>query len=942
MRQHIEQNPHCLTIISANVRGLLTNIGDLTHSFVVPNGVDIVAAVETFFDDKVPQNYGRISGYSNWHRRDRVVREKGGIAVCFRNSLHVQPLDVDIPEHLEISFFRIWMNDNDTILFCTCYRPQWQRTEPIDFLHHNLDGLLYEYSCKHLVIVGDMNQNQIAVPFEDFLNIFGLINHVNFPTHDSGSSLDPVITDFSDSLVYCCPLGNVGSSDHQAVYTSIDIRTSHDSAVTRTTWLWEQGDWLGLRKSLEEVEWNEVLVGHVNKQAEAFANIILEKQRIFIPHRTYTVKPKDQPWFGYQCRVAADEKSRAWNNYKQNPTRRKKQLHTETCKRMKRVQQWAMRRWQEDLKTKLTERPTGSKDWWNIIKQQQGLVEEDSIPPLTRPDGSVAIDSIDKAELLASFFASKMTVPDPDCSPPKLPSRTNARLSTLRTNMHEVERHLRDIDVKKALGPDNISPYILKKCASQLAAPLAHIFNACIDQQAWPKQWKWARVVAIHKKNSRNCVNNYRPISLLSITGKIYEKIICKRLTDHLEKHHLLSLKQFGFRKERSTADLLLKMSSAWNKSLDKREDIYVMALDIAGAFDRVWHAGLISKIKSLGIDGNLLELISNYLQDRIFHVAVNGCSSSEYEIKASVPQGSVLGPLFWNIYFDDILHLIPEACAFADDCTLNFVCKNDDHHYTIRHINETLRSIVSWGKKWQVTLAPEKTQLMVISRRPRPPNLPNVKLEGKELEYRSSINILGIQIDQKLSFTEHIRELASRTARKLACLRRVARYLDNKGCTSLYNSQIRSLMEYSPLVWSSCPPSYLRILDKIQERVQRLVNSKTQNEYPIRFQSLKHRRNVSGLCVFYKIHIKKSPHLTSLTLPPSRPAYNTRGGANNQGYGVDVPFARTEQCMRSFQPYFARLWNKVIQYFDFNTCNSMQKFKHAINIILQNHNDVF
>ena len=154
------------------------------------------------------------------------------------------------------------------------------------------------------------------------------------------------------------------------------------------------------------------------------------------------MKPKDQPWFGYQCRVAADEKSRAWNNYKQNPTRRKKQLHTDTCKRMKRVEQWAMRRWQEDLKTKLTERPTGSKDWWNIIKQQQGFVEEDSIPPLTRPDGSVAIDSIDKAELLASFFA------------------------TLRTNMHEVERHLRDIDVKKALGPDNISPYILKNCAS--------------------------------------------------------------------------------------------------------------------------------------------------------------------------------------------------------------------------------------------------------------------------------------------------------------------------------------------------------------------------------------------------------------------------------------------------------------------------------------------
>jgi len=787
-----------------------------------------------------------------------------------------------------------------------------------------------------------MNQNIIARTFEDFLTVFGLNNHVNFPTHDSGSSLDPVITDFQDSLVFCYPLGNVGSSDHQAVYTSINIHTSHDEAVTRTTWLWSEGDWLGFRKALESVEWDKILVGSINDQAEKFAAVILEKQIIFIPHRTYTVKPKDQPWFGYQCRTAADIKSRAWNHYKRNPTRRNKQIHSDACKRMKQVQKWAIDRWQEDIKTKLTARSTGSKEWWNLIKQQQGLVEDDSIPPLTKPDGSIAIKSIDKAELLASFFANKMTVPDPDCPPPSVPLRTNARLTTLHTNKCEVEKHLRNIDVKKALGPDNISPYVLRKCASQLAAPLAQLFNTCIDQQLWPKQWKKARVVAVHKKNSRTCVNNYRPISLLSVVGKIYEKIICERLADHLDKHHLLSHKQFGFRKERSTGDLLLKMSSSWNKSLDRREDSYVVALDIAGAFDRVWHAGLISKIKSLGIDGNLLKLISNYLEDRAFHVVVNGCTSNEYQIKASVPQGSVLGPLFWNIYFDDILHLIPEACAYADDCTLNFICHNDDHHTTIKYINETLKSIISWGKKWQVTLAPDKTQLMVISRRPRPPNLPNIKLDGKELDYKSSINILGIQFDQKLSFTEHVKEVAARTARKFACLRRVARFLDDKGCTALYNSQIRSLMEYSPLVWSSCPPTYLHLLDKIQERAQRLVNSKLQNQHSVQFQSLQHRRNVSGLCVFYKIQQNKPPHLASLHLPTSRPIYNTRYGANNQGYEVQVPFARTEQYKRSFQPYYARLWNRAIMYIDINTCNSLQHFKHIINILLQNNNAVY
>ena len=939
MQQHL-QRKHSLTIISANVRGLLTNIGDLTHSFVVPNNVDIVVAVETFFDENVPNNFGRISGYTNWYRRDRTVRQKGGIAACFRKSLHVQPLDIDTPEHLEISFFKVWANNDETILFTACYRPQWQGNEPIEFLHHNLDNLLHLYSCKHLIIVGDMNQNQIRGHFEDFLTIYGLTNHVTFPTHDSGSSLDPVITDFPDSIVHCSPLGNVGSSDHRAVFTSVHICANHDDPIKRTTWLWKQGNWNGMREELNEVNWDEILVGDIDDQVEAFSQLVLEMQQRFIPHRTYTVKPSDQPWFGYQCRIAADAKMRAWNRFKRNRTRRNKQLHVNACRRMKEVQQWAIHQWQQDIRTKLVTKSMSSKEWWHTVKQQQGFTDDDSIPPLTREDGSVAVTSKDKAESLASYFASKMTVPDPICSPPDIPTRTNIRLSTCRTNIFEVEKHLHDTDVKKATGPDNVSPYILKNCAHQLAEPLTKLFNGCIEQQIWPKQWKRARVVAVHKKKSRTCIANYRPISLLSVVGKVYEKILTKALTDYLDKHYLLSAKQFGFRKERSTADLLLNMSSDWNKHLDKGEDCYVVALDIAGAFDRVWHAGLISKIRSLGIDGNLLELIKSYLKNREFHVVVNGYSSNEYEIAASVPQGSVLGPLFWNIYFDDILHLIPEASAYADDCTMNFICKNGNHHLTISHINETLKSIASWGRKWQVTFAPEKTQLMVISRSSRPPNLPVVKLENKTLDYQSTMNILGILFDSRLTFTKHVKDLAGRAARKFACLRRIARFLDGEGCTAIYNSQIRSLMEYSPLVWSSCPPSYLRLLDKIQERAQTLVNSKLQNNQPGKqFQSLSHRRNVAGLCVFYKIHVALVPHLATLKLPRSRFAYNTRENISAQGYEVEIPFARTELYMRSFHPYFSRMWNKVLQHINPGACRSIQHFKKSINIFLLNNN---
>ena len=943
MKSRNKEKRNVLSIISANVRGLQTNIGDLTHSFVMQHNPDIVATVETFLNDQVPKGYGRMAGYTDWFRKDRHVREKGGIAVCFKKSLHVQPLEVDTPAHMEISFFKIWITDVEALLFCTCYRPQWHGSEPLEFLQQNLDSLLIKHSCEHIVIVGDLNQHLVARSFEDLITTHGLANHVDFPTHDSGSSLDPVITDLPDSIVSCRPLGNVGSSDHRAVLTIIDIRPVCDEAFLRVTWLWKQGDWQGFREALERVPWDNILIGTIDEQVVIFTMKVLELQQQFIPQRVYKCRPTDQPWFGYRCRVAADKKSKAWNRYKRFPSNQNKQCHVSACKEMDQVQKWAIGRWKEDIKTKLSSKAIGSKEWWNLMVQQQGLDGDITIPPLIKPDGTAALKGKEKAELLATHFANKMTVPDPECQPPTLSLRTNARLTTCLTDEYEVRQYLKKINVNKALGPDNISPYILKKCASQLTGPLTYLFNACMENQVWPKLWKKARVVAIHKKNSKTCVENYRPISLLSILGKIYEKILAKRITNHLDNNHLLSLKQFGFRKNRSTADLLLQMTTLWNKALDKGEFTFVIALDIAGAFDRVWHNGLLAKLKCLGIDGELLDLMASYLQDRNFKVVVGGYESTEHTIQASVPQGSVLGPLLWNIFFDDILHLISEAQAYADDCTMHFTCNHNELKSTIHKINGTLRLISSFCKRWQVTLAQGKTQLMIITRRLFPPDLPRIILDGKAIDYKSSIIILGVQFDSKLTFIDHVKDLASRSAKKLACLRRVARFLDYRGCTIVYNSQIRSLMEYSPLVWSSCPPSYLGLLDRVQERVKKIANSRSaDNRDTSSFQTLKHCRNVSGLCVLYKIQILRSPHLAAIRLPrlQSNP-YSTRNSSNT-GYEVEIPFAKTEQYLRSFHPSSAKLWNYVLLHLETRATRSLKYFKNAVHNLLNRGDDNF
>ncbi|XP_045118152.1 uncharacterized protein LOC123508465 [Portunus trituberculatus] len=557
-----------------------------------------------------------------------------------------------------------------------------------------------------------MNQHLVARSFEELLTVHGLSNYVDFPTHTSGSSLDPVVSDLPDSVVTCTPLSAVGSSDHVAVLSVIQVAPQRDDAVTRTNWLWGKADWKGLCNTLQQTPWSSILVGDINNQ----------------------------------------------------------ERYKHACAAMRQVQQWAQRRWQEDLKTKLSGRSVGSKTWWTTLKQQQGLTSDDDVPPLHKSDGTVATKNKDKAEVLASFFSNKMSVPDPERPPPFVPALTNAKLSTITITIEEVRQPLHH------------------------HWSVAHPLEGC--QSGGNTQ-----------KGKRTDPKNYRPISLLSVPGKILEAIIANKISCFLGSHHLLNTKQFGFRNNRSAADLLLQLSTTWHKSLDQGKDTFIIALDIAGAFDRVWHHGLITKLNSLGIHGHLLLLLQDYLRGRYLRVVMNGQTSDQHPISASVPQGSVLGPLLWNAFFNDLLQLIPEAHAYADDCTLTFPCDSGDHCATVAHINQVLQTIVSWGHRWQVELAPDKTQVMLVSRRHSPPDTPTILLDGRALPLQASISILGVEMNSALTFTGHVRTIAKKAAWKLSCIRRVSHLLDSQGISTLYAAQVRPLMEYALSPGCPAPP---------------------------------------------------------------------------------------------------------------------------------------
>ena len=528
-------------------------------------------------------------------------------------------------------------------------------------------------------------------------------------------------------------------------------------------------------------------------------------------------------------------------------------------------------------------------------------------------DGSTISDGFN------NFFASVGTtlekdIPASDSSPmDHLREPTydeyNDNLSTTSEEIKTVIKSLNPVGG----GLDNISTEILMLTYKKCLPYLVYFFNLCLQTATFPDKLKIGLIVPIHKSGDKSKFNNYRPISLLPIFSKILEKLIHSRLLHYLDSNIILNPLQFGFRKKHSTYMPIALILDEVAKSLQNNEITCGIYLDLKKAFDTVSLDILLKKLYFLGIRGDLHQILESYLSDRFQRTKFNNIISNEIKVSMGVPQGSILGPLLFILYINDLCNVSDEAkfYFFADDTAITVKAHNV---VDLKHkINELLPKVSNWFNCNRLSLNTSKSMFQVYSK-----SLINdfeINLNGSKIMRHKYVKYLGVVIEENLKFEKHIANISSLISRNIGVMGRAKHFLSSSQLLLLYNSLVLPHLNYCAVVWGNNYQSRLNKLIKLQKRAIRIIDHKPflfpTNDLFIKYKILKFPDIVKEQCIMIMLgYINQTLPEPILEMFHFRVPVNTRNTRH-----FELPFAATNY--RTFTLSFCapNNWNIIIGY---------------------------
>ena len=479
------------------------------------------------------------------------------------------------------------------------------------------------------------------------------------------------------------------------------------------------------------------------------------------------------------------------------------------------------------------------------------------VGPLRDNSKQILNSKIENANLLNTYFSSVFTVENQN-SIPTPRDKFLGNSDHILTNVHITEdivfEKLNKINVNKCQGSDEIHPKLLFELRNQIVKPLTVLFRLSLQSGLVPQDWREANVAPLHKKGSREKPENYRPVSLTSVVGKLLESIIKDSIVTYLDQYNLIESSQHGFTKGKSCLTNLLDFFEVVTKELDEGNNVDLIYLDFSKAFDKVPYERLFNKLKSHGISGNVLNWIKKWLSNRRQRVCIEGEFSEWAEVTSGVPQGSVLGPILFIIYIDDLdSNVISKLDKFADDSKLGKSLSNQDD---VECLRKDLISMEKWSSEWQMQFNTDKCAVMHLGRKN---TASQYTLNDKKLKESESERDLGVIIDKNLKFSDHCNKVANMANVTLGMIKRTISCKSKSIITRLYKALVRPQLEYCVQAWRPYLKKDIEKIEKVQRRATKMISECSKLSYEDRLKitglsTLEDRRNRGDLIEVFKI----------------------------------------------------------------------------------------
>jgi exonuclease III/uncharacterized protein YutD len=846
---HNSNSKNKLLIFHQNIRGLFNKTEELVISWSTEAPHILCLSEHHLLNQEINNTW--IQNYNLGASYCRKNRKGGGVGIFIQKNLAYLKIELDeFCNDLDMEVCAVQLHFSEITFYILCiYRPP---SGNFSYFLSSLESVLNQLfsNSNNIIICGDININYLdntnnKLHLDSLLASYNLYSIVDFPTRISSCSstaIDNIFIDtFKNTEFTVKPLPN-GLSDHDAqMLTLNNIKIQSSKAHCYLQRSINQSSIFEFKLHLSNESWEDIFTDDnpdviFNKFLNTYLRIFYQS----FPFKKVYYNHINKPWISNGIKISCQHKRNLYLLCRKTDNPMLKSHYKLYCKILTKVIKTAKKLYYDK---RILNSNNTAKTLWSIVKTETKKEGNKCEPILSNKRRT-----LNEYKKLANDFNTYFLNIN-DRRPRNNIATTDPALNYLQNNFvkpfpsiqlapvttTEMKDIIKSLKWKNSHGYDEIPIKILKISLSFITSPLTYICNKSLVSGLFPTRLKYSQINPVFKKGNKSEMSNYRPISLLTSFSKIFEKIIYNRLQNHIAVNNILAKEQHGFRNKFSTQTASFELINNILDALNNNMKVGGIFCDLTKAFDYVNHDILLTKLKFYGITGKANNLIKSYLSDRYQRVLIknnysNKCFSEWGKIKQGVPQGSILGPLFFLLYINDLPGLINDTSkptVFADDTSIIFTHTN---YLDLKHeIDTVIMKIIKWFETNSLILNFDKTNFMHFMTRPNHEVDLQISYNTNIISATNTTNFLGLSLDSSLTWKIHIKHLSSKLNSACYLIRSLRSVISRKNLRTIYFSYVHSIMTYGIIFWGSSPLS--DTIFKLQKRIIRIMMNITNRQ---------------------------------------------------------------------------------------------------------------